>query len=430
MDKKELTKRYLIFFVGLSLTAFGVAFITKALLGTSPISAIPYTLSLIIPRLTLGNWTIVFSLLLILFQIMLLGKSVNKFELILQAVISFAFGYFIDFSMYCLKLFNPDIYIIQIISLLIGCTIIATGAYLQVIADVVMLPGDAFVRAITRVIKREYGEIRVISDVTMAVIAGILCLVFLHELVGVREGTIIAAIITGFMVKYFLYKSKPLTQILLLEPIASENTTQSIPTNNFVLTISREYGSGGRLIGKLVAKALNIGYYDSELIRLAAQESEYSENTIADNEQKIDNPFLHDLYMWYNPTIREEELPIIERIFHIESHVINELAAKESCVIVGRLANHILKDHNNTFNVFICADTPSKVKRIAETENLSLEDAEKKIHNIDKQRANHCHHFTSSQWGKPCNYDLTINSGHYSIEKCADIITNAIQLHK
>ncbi len=377
----------------------------------------------------MGNWTIIFSLLLIFFQIILLGKNANKIELILQAIISFAFGYFIDFSMYCLKLFSPDIYIIQILSLLIGCVIIATGAYLQVIADVVMLPGDAFVRAITKVIKKKFGEIRVISDVTMAVIAGILCLVFLHELIGVREGTIIAAIITGFMVKFFLYKFKPLTLLLLPESISNNNTAVEIPENNFVLTISREYGSGGRLIGKMVAKALGIAYYDSELIRLAARESNYSEKTIENNEQKIDNPILHDLYMWYTPTAKEEDLPIIERIFHIESHVIKELAAKESCIIVGRLANHIL-NHKNALHVFIIADMKTKIKRIVEIDKLPPQEAEKKIHNIDTERANHCRHFSHTQWGQSKNYDLTLNSSHYGIEKCVDIILNAAKQSK
>ena len=217
MKKKELVKRYVIFFVGLLFNSFGVAFVTKASLGTSPIAAIPYSLSLIIPKLSLGNWTIIFSLLLIVLQFILLRKDANKAELILQVIISFVFGYFIDFSLVCLQHFHPEMYGIKIISLLIGCCIIAFGAYLEVIADVVMLPGDAFVRTIAKVIHKEYGGVRVISDTSMAVIAGILCLVFLHKLSGVREGTIIAALITGNIVKIFTKVLKPLTRLLIPE---------------------------------------------------------------------------------------------------------------------------------------------------------------------------------------------------------------------
>lgn len=209
--KQNYFKRYCIFFLGLIFNSFGVALVTKAALGTSPIAAIPYTLSLIIPRLTLGNWTIVFSILLVLAQLALLRKSASKLDLILQAVISFFFGYFIDFSMKILSAFYPEIYVIKIISLVAGCVIIAFGAYLEVIADVTMLPGDGFVRAVSKVSKKEYGSVRVISDVSMTVAAGILCLVFLRRLSGVREGTVIAALITGNIIKIFKKILNPLT---------------------------------------------------------------------------------------------------------------------------------------------------------------------------------------------------------------------------
>lgn len=214
-NKKETVKRYAIFFLGLLLNSFGVGLVTKGLLGTSPIAAIPYSLSLIIPRLSLGNWTIVFSIVLIVIQIILLKKDAKKFEIFLQVIISFVFGYFIDFAMWCLKSYLPSSYLLKLLSLVSGCCVIAFGAYFEVIADVVMLPGDAFVRTIAKVTKKEYGNIRVISDVSMTVIAGILCLIFLHRLGGVREGTIIAALITGNIVKIFTKRFQSLTYFLL-----------------------------------------------------------------------------------------------------------------------------------------------------------------------------------------------------------------------
>ncbi len=210
-----MVRRYLIFFIGLLLTAFGVAFVTKGMLGTSPIASIPFSLSLIVPALSFGVWTIVFSLVLILIQIILLRSKVNKIELVLQVVVSLVFGYLTDVSMYLLQNFNPSTYLFQMASLLIGCVIVAFGAYFSVSANVVMLPGDAFVRAVAMVLQKEFGDVRVFSDVAMSVLAAILCLVFLHELVGVREGTVIAALITGRIVKFFMRGFQPLTKMML-----------------------------------------------------------------------------------------------------------------------------------------------------------------------------------------------------------------------
>ncbi|MCA1344061.1 hypothetical protein L33_002565 [Lactiplantibacillus pentosus] len=143
---KQLLRPYFIFVIGLLLNSFGVAFVTKATLRTTPIAAIPYSLSLQFTTLTMGEWTIIFSLVLVGLQPLLLRKVTNKIQLLLQIVISFGFGYFIDLSMALLKGFLPSTYLTKLVVLLIGCLIIAFGAYFEVIADVVMLPGDAFVR--------------------------------------------------------------------------------------------------------------------------------------------------------------------------------------------------------------------------------------------------------------------------------------------
>lgn len=203
MITKETVKKYIIFLIGLSIVSFGIALVTKTALGITPISAIPYSLSLIWPSLSLGNWTILYSLLLILLQIVMLRKNVNKLEIVLQVVVSFVFGYIIDFFVWTLTGFAPSQYIWRLLSLLLGCAIIAFGIYLQLTAELVLVPGEAFIRAVARVTGKEFGSVKVISDSTMSIIAAILCLVFLHELSGVREGTIIAALVIGNIVKVY-----------------------------------------------------------------------------------------------------------------------------------------------------------------------------------------------------------------------------------
>lgn len=210
---KEYAKRYALFLVGLILTSFGIAFVTKMQLGTSPISAIPYSLSLIVPTVTMGTWTVIFSILLILLQLVILKKDANIVELVLQLIISFPFGYLIDASMWLLQSLNPHIYAVKIVCLLSGCAIIALGVYIQVLADVVMLPGDAFVRSIAKVTNKEFGSIRVLSDIGMVSVAALLCIIFLHNMSGAREGTIIAALVTGNVVKLYRRLFKTLFKI-------------------------------------------------------------------------------------------------------------------------------------------------------------------------------------------------------------------------
>lgn len=208
-------KRYLIFFIGLFVNSLGVSLVTKANLGTSPISSIPYVLSLNF-SFTLGNFTIFFSILLILLQLCILRKNF-KLEHLLQIPISILFGYFIDFTMVLLKSVNPETYVMKFVYLLIGCLVLGFGVYLEVLANVAMLPGESFVRAIVQTWNREFGSTKVVFDVSMAVIAAVLSFVFAYHLDGVREGTIIAALLVDFIARFFGKKLEFVKPILFTE---------------------------------------------------------------------------------------------------------------------------------------------------------------------------------------------------------------------
>ena len=195
----EKLKRYIIFFIGLYINSLGVALITKASLGTSPISSIPYVLSLNFP-FTLGNFTIFFSLLLIFLQLLILRKNF-KLEHVLQIPISIIFGYFIDLTMLLFTWVNPQTYIMKIVYLLIGCLILGFGVYMEVLADVVMLLGKSFVRAIVLTWRTNFGTTKICFDVSMAVIAAVLSFLLSGHLEGVREGTIVAAVLVGFIAR-------------------------------------------------------------------------------------------------------------------------------------------------------------------------------------------------------------------------------------
>lgn len=199
--KHKTAYRYLLFLAGLFLNGFGVAFITKASLGTTPIASIPYTLSLIVPQLSIGNFMIIVSLILIVLQVLILRKKAKPLNIILQIPISFLFGYVIDFSMMLLGAYSPTHYAAKFASMLLGCVIIAFGACFEVVADVTMLPADGFSRAISKVLDKNFGTVKMITDSSQAVIALVLGLIFLGKLAGVREGTIIGAVLIGNIVK-------------------------------------------------------------------------------------------------------------------------------------------------------------------------------------------------------------------------------------
>ena len=192
-------KRYVIFLIGLFVNSLGVSLITKASLGTSPISSIPYVLSLSFP-FTLGNFTIFFSVFLILLQLLILRKNF-KLEHVLQIPVSIVFGYFIDLTILLFTWVNPQNYVMKIVYLLIGCLILGVGVYMEVLADVVMLPGESFVRAVVARWETEFGVTKIAFDVSMAVIAAAASFFLARELNGVREGTIVAALLVGFIAR-------------------------------------------------------------------------------------------------------------------------------------------------------------------------------------------------------------------------------------
>lgn len=226
MKHDHICRRILVFAVGLLVISLSIGFITKASLGTPPISSIPYSLSLIFPSLSLGNFTIIYSLLLVFLQLVILGKQADKVSLGLQVVISFVFGYFIDFGMMLLGDFSPEIYWERIVCVLIGCFGLAFGVYLQIVADFTMVPGDGFAYALSvRIKKKPYRVVRVCSDVSMIVIAAIIGYIGMGTTGGVREGTVICALLIGTIAGVYFSKLAWLTKRLF--PDNPENATIS-----------------------------------------------------------------------------------------------------------------------------------------------------------------------------------------------------------
>ena len=187
--------------IGLMLNACGVALLTRSGLGASPLAAVPYAMSLVVPRLTMGNWMIVNNLLLIGIQLALLGKKMEKRDLFLQTLLTFVYGFLTDFAGMLFSWVNPGNYIVRLLCLIIGCIFFGFGVQFELTGNISMLPGNAFSKVISAKLGKEYGPVRVVSDVAMTAISAAISLIFLKKLVSVREGTVIAAVLIGNMVK-------------------------------------------------------------------------------------------------------------------------------------------------------------------------------------------------------------------------------------
>lgn len=192
-----------------------------------------------------------------------------------------------------------------------------------------------------------------------------------------------------------------------------------------IITIGREYGSGGREIGELVAKRLGIAFYDKKLISLAAEKSGLSKEFIENNEQRERGGLLQGMAASaaYAGGFFSAPFPALtESIFISQSQVIRDIAAKESAVIVGRCADYVLAGRPNTINVFIHAPMAMRVNRIMAIYHLDEAAAMKAIAKSDKERGNHYFRYTDQKWGKAQNYDICINSGLMGVEKTAETL--------
>lgn len=419
----EKLKRYLIFLVGLFVNSLGVSLITKANLGTSPISSISYVLSLNFP-FTLGNFTIFFSIFLIVLQLIILRKNF-KLEHILQIPVSIIFGYFIDLTMILFSWVNPEAYIMKIVYLLIGCLILGVGVYMEVLADVVMLPGESFVRAIVLTWKTNFGTTKICFDVSMSVIAAVLSFVFAGRLAGVREGTVIAALLVGFIARLIGKKLVFLKDMIFPESVSAENENEAKEQTagtygKNVIAIGRQFGSGGHDIGKILAEKLGYDFYDAEIIQMTAGTTGYTPEFVKKKEEIMTNSLLYDLVnQMYLNTDKQDEAPK-DKIFEAECQVVRNLAKKGNCVIVGRCADYVLRNSGNCLKVFFSAPLVSRIRRVAQRQNISEGEAKATVQKNEKLRADNYRYYTRRMWGAAGNFDLSLNTdlGEEYIENC------------
>lgn len=294
---------------------------------------------------------------------------------------------------------------------------VAFRTYLMlVICNGVQIPSGIFFQAIGKSAK---SAILSLSRQILFLIPAMLILGSIFGIIGVlyagpfADG--LAFIISGILIiveMKHLGKGK-----VKSEALVDDTSTDKKVKKHVVITVSREYGSGGRYVGRLIADKLGIKFYDKEIITKLAEATGLSEEYIENNEQKRDASAIlnNGFYMG---------LDNADELFVKETELIKELAAKDSCVIIGRCADFILKDEKNVIKVFVYSGMEDKIKRATQIYGYEEDKAKKEIERIDKLRANHYKHYTDKDWKDFSNYDICINSDLLGVEKSAEVICN------
>lgn len=204
--------------------------------------------------------------------------------------------------------------------------------------------------------------------------------------------------------------------------------------NKIIITIARGYGSGGKTIGRQVSEKLNIGYYNRDILQKAADDSGINEALFAKADEKTNRGMLHRIF-GRKPCANGEVIPPTssnfvseQNLFNYQSKIIKELAEKESCVIVGRCADYVLRDMPGVVRVYIYASPDSCVKKVMQTDGIDEDEAKRRIKSIDKQRSEYYSLYTGHDWQCAENYDLCINTDNISFEKATQLICDYINL--
>ncbi len=194
---------------------------------------------------------------------------------------------------------------------------------------------------------------------------------------------------------------------------------------NFVITIARGFGSGGKTIGRLLAQRLDIDYYDNDLIRLASEESGINIELFGKADERVKT----NLFKKYSGSYGEDVIPpdsdefvSNDNLFNYQAKIIRSLAEKQNCIIIGRCGDYILKNHPNTLRLYVYADHATCIENVMDIYGVSPKQAAKRIEEIDKARANYYKYYTGGTWSDVSNYDLCINTTDIGFEKSVDVI--------
>ena len=202
--------------------------------------------------------------------------------------------------------------------------------------------------------------------------------------------------------------------------------------NKYTVTISRQFGSGGREIGEALAKELGVKFYDKELISLAAKESGISPEIFESVDEQATNSLLYSLslglYSFGNNFNSTGGLPINDKLYLLQHKIIKQVASESPCVIVGRCADYVLKDRDDVINIYIYADMEHRIQRVRDVKGVNEAKVEQAIKRTDKSRSNYYNFYSGQKWGLAENYDLCINSTKCTTKQIVELIKSYLEI--
>lgn len=430
---REHCRRYAAFVVSLFILALGVALTLRADLGSSPISCPPYVLSRAPqPLLSIGGYIFCMQFFFVLAQIILLRKDFQKIQL-LQLAVCLIFGTFTDVAMFLTEPLQwgggLSGYLLRWLQLAFGGAILGIGVAWEVRCDVLMIPGEGLPATIARVFRIDFGKVKIAFDVTLVAAAVALCYFFWGrwrwDMVGF--GTLFSMFYVGFIVRLVNPHMRWLDNWLC--GTATENAqADNVRNYPLVITVSRQYGSGGHELGERLAKALHIPFYDKSILYETARELGSTPKRVMQKEQSLSNAGLLKMIFEKGGGVSPEmSLSEDDAIFVTESRIIRTLAERRSCVIVGRCADFILKDHPRCFRIFVQSGLESARERVAVYTGLPLPETDREILRVNRERANHYRQYTGRKWDDAGNYDLVVNTSRIPLEQAVKAILAALE---
>lgn len=443
-SRQQWVRRSLSFVFILFIIAFGTSLSIRANLGSSPISAPPYVLSLIPGmKLTMGQLTILMHIFFITTQVVLLGKDFDKLQFT-QILVSFLFGLYTDVTMWLTGFMQVPFdlnpywgYPLRLAELLAGGAILALGIACEVRCDSFLLAGEGFPLAIAKCFKKDFGKVKMCTDTGLVAVGVIIMFCYFGhwdwKLIGL--GTLVSMFYVGAMVRVIAPHIAWLDRIFIPASeralLASEEAEEEGDAADapLVVTIARQYGSGGHIVGQKLAQRLHLKYIDRELIDDTAQALGDTTDFVAKSEQNISTSKLWQ-YILADDSIPPSMNPSHDDAIYVsQSRVIREMASQGPCVIIGRLANWVLRDRRHVLRVFVTSSEDYAFKRVAAELHLGPAEARKKIEEVNRGRANHYWEYTGRQWTDACGYDLVVSTSTVGIDGAVDIIAHVAKHH-
>lgn len=415
MTKAEYRDRILVLVFGLVFMALGISFTVNSNLGVTPILCPIYLLNLF-TSLSIGQYLIILQFVFILVKQLIVKKYTN--ELWIRLVIAVVLGLLVDLASFCTYGLIITSYLDQIFFLLLGSVLMAIGMTLQITSKVILLSAEDMMLAISDVKKCSFSKVKMCFDISFLIVGLVLSLSVFGVVIGIREGTFISFFLVGLLSG----RIQPLLGINITNWFERKENKE--PKSDVrVITIAREFGSGGHEIGQKIADRLGWTFIDQQLIDSVAEKNGLSTAFVVKKDQKMSaiERLWKDVWMDNIQSI-ENRMTDEDRLFEAQSKEICDAAEKGNCVIVGRCANKILKHRTDCVHIFISSDIDFACKRVSKEFGYTIEDARIEIENVNEMRATHYNYYTGGMWGEETEYDWRIKSSDWGIDESVDMI--------